>query len=283
MKKGISIWSFPQGMTINECIMLAKKAEFDSIELALNEKGELSLESTDDEITGYKEFAKSCGIEISSLATGLYWSYSLTSNDLEIREKAKHIVKKQLDFAAFLGVDTVLVVPGAVGVDFIPGCEIIEYDVAYERALEALTELAPYAEQKKVSIGIENVWNKFLLSPIEMRDFIDKIDSQYVGAYLDVGNIVYSGYPEHWIKILGNRIRKIHFKDYRRDVGTVSGFVDLLAGDVNYPAVMEQLKAIGYDGFVTAEMIPPVPFYKHHADQIIWNTSASMDRILGRK
>jgi hexulose-6-phosphate isomerase len=262
---------------------MAKKAGFDSIELALNETGELSLESSESEVAEYREMALKLGIKISSLATGLYWSYSLTSGDSLIKEKAIGIVKKQLDFADILGVDTILVVPGAVGVDFIPGCEIVEYDVAYDRALEAMKDLAIYAESKKVSIGIENVWNKFLLSPLEMRDFIDKVGSEYVGAYLDVGNVVYSGYPEHWIKILGKRIKKVHFKDYRSDVGSVSGFVDLLAGDVNYPKVMEQLKVIGYDGFVTAEMIPPVPFYKYYPDQIIWNTSASLDRILGRK
>src|SRR5659263_668632 len=92
----------------------------------------------------------------------------------------------------------------------------------------------------KNDIGLENVWNKFLLSPIEMRDFIDKIDSSYVGAYLDVGNVINTGYPEQWIRILGKRIKKVHFKDFRKSVGTLSGFVDLLAGDVDYPEVMKE-------------------------------------------
>lgn len=279
MKKSISIWSFPENMKIVDCIKMAKDAGFEGIELALNETGELSLESKQDEILSYKKAAEEIGIELSSLATGLYWSYSLTSNNPEIREKAKNIVKKQLDAAALLEVDTILVVPGAVGVDFIPDGEIVEYDVAYYRALDAMKELAPYAESKKVAIGIENVWNKFLLSPLEMRDFIDKVDSDYIGSYFDVGNVLYSGYPEHWIKILGKRIKKVHFKDYRREVGGLAGFVDLLSGDVNYPTVIKALKDIGYDSFVTAEMIPP---YKTYTDQIVYNTSASMDRILER-
>ncbi|NSW92232.1 MAG: sugar phosphate isomerase/epimerase [Firmicutes bacterium] len=279
MKKSISIWSFAEGMKIVDCMKMAKDAGFEGIELALNETGEMGLESSEEEILGYKKAAEEIGIELSSLATGLYWSYSLTSNNKEIREKAKNIVKKQLDTAVLLGVDTILVVPGAVGVDFIPGCEVIEYDVVYNRALEAIKELAPYAESKKVYIGIENVWNKFLLSPLEMRDFIDKIDSNYVGVYFDVGNVIYSGYPEHWIKILGKRIKKVHFKDYRRDVGSLAGFVDLLSGDVNYPAVVEELKKVGYNSFVTAEMIPP---YKNYPEQIIYNTSLAMDKILGR-
>jgi hexulose-6-phosphate isomerase len=94
-----------------------------------------------------------------------------------------------------------------------------------------------------------------------------------------VGNVVYSGYPEHWITILGKRIKKVHFKDFRKSVGTLDGFVDLLAGDVNFPAVMDAFSAVGYDDYVTAEMIPN---YTHYTNQIIYNTSKSMDQILGR-
>ena len=113
-----------------------------------------------------------------------------------------------------------------------------------------------------------------------MRDFIDKVGSPYVGSYFDVGNVLYSGYPQQWIKILGSRIKKVHFKDYRTAVGSLDGFVDLLAGDVDYVAVKNALDSIGYDSWVTAEMIPP---YKQYSDAIIYNTSNSMDRILGRK
>jgi len=161
-----------------------------------------------------------------------------------------------------------LVVPGAVNVAFEPGSEIVEYDVAYERALSALKELAPVAEELKVSIGVENVWNKFLLSPMEMRDFIDAVGSPYVGSYFDVGNVLFCGYPEHWVKILGSRIKKVHFKDYRRNVGSLDGFVDLLAGDVDYKSVKAALDKIGYDNWVTAEMLPP---YAQYPETIIYN------------
>jgi L-ribulose-5-phosphate 3-epimerase len=279
MKKGINIWSFPSNLKIKDCIALAKKAGFDSIELALNDKGDLSLESSIEEVNGYRSFADEIGIELSSLATGLYWGTSLTSDSEETRKRAEQILHKQIDFAAALGVDSILVVPGAVGVDFIPDFQIVPYDIVYDRALVVLKKFATYAEEKKISIGLENVWNKFLLSPIEMRDFIDKVNSPFVGAYLDVGNVILTGYPEQWIKILGNRIKKVHFKDFRRSVGTINGFVDLLAGDVDFKAVCEALDSIGYDGHVTAEMIPN---YGQYTDQIIYNTSDSMDRILGR-
>lgn len=279
MKKGINIWSFPSGMSIEESIELAKDAGFDGIELSLNESGPLSLESTEKEVRAIRRFADDTGIALSSLASGLYWDYPPTSERSDVRDKAIDIAKKQLEFAAVLGVDTILIVPGAVGVDFIPNAEVVPYDRAYDNALESFSKLAKVAEAVGVSIGIENVWNKFLLSPLEMRGFIDTIGSSHVGSYFDVGNVVYSGYPEHWISILNKRIKKVHFKDYRRQAGGLHGFVDLLAGDVNYPIVVKALEQIGYDDYVTAEMIPP---YTHHTTQIIYNTSAAMDAILGR-
>ncbi|WP_020620915.1 sugar phosphate isomerase/epimerase family protein [Paenibacillus daejeonensis] len=279
MKKGINIWSFGEGTTIKTAIATAKKAGYDGIELSLNETGELSLESTDSELAEIKARLEDAELELAGLATGLYWDYAMTSEDAAKRTKAVDVCKKQLESAAALGVDAILVIPGAVGVDFIPGSEVVDYDVAYDRALEAIGSLVPFAEQAGVAIAIENVWNKFLLSPLELRGFIDSHQSAYVGSYFDVGNTVQNGYPEQWIRILGDRIKKVHFKDYRRQAGGLHGFVDLLAGDVDYPAVMQALRGIGYDNYVTAEMIPP---YTHHSEQIIYNTSASMDAILGR-
>lgn len=279
MKKGISIWSFAEP-DIKKCFKLAKDAGFDGVEVALDENGPVSLTSTKEEMLELKAYAESLGLELYSVASGLYWSYNYTSEVEENREKAKSITRKQLEIASWLGCDTILVVPGAVNVAFEPGSEIVEYDVAYERALAALKELAPYAEELKVSIGVENVWNKFLLSPVEMADFIDKVGSDYVGSYFDVGNVLYIGYPEHWIKALGSRIKKVHFKDYRREAGGLCGFVDLLSGDVNWPAVMAQFEKVGYDGWVTAEMLPP---YTYYPETIIYNTSNAMDKILGRK
>lgn len=278
MKKGISIWSFAE-TDLRKCMELAKDAGFDGLELALDEHGPVSMDSTEEDIIKVKKMAEEVGIELYSVASGLYWTYNYTSANEENVKYAKEITKKQLQVAAWLGCDTILVVPGAVEVAFDPG-EIVEYDVAYERALSALRELAPVAEELKVSIGVENVWNRFLLSPMEMADFIDKVGSDYVGSYFDVGNVLFSGYPEHWIKILNKRIKKVHFKDYRRAAGDLYGFVDLLAGEVNWPGVMEQLKKIGYDGWVTAEMLPP---YTHYPETILYNTSNSMDKIIGRK
>ena len=279
MKKGINIWSFPQG-TIKESLTLAKKAGFEGVELALGGSGELSMQSTESEIKAVKKTADDLGLALYSLSCGLCWDYRLSDDDKAMREKAKDMIKKQLDTAKILGADTILVIPGVVNVEFSMPEKKVAYDVVYERALEGLNELKSYAESLQVNIALENVWNKFLLSPMEMRDFIDKIGSDYVGSYLDIGNTLYCGYPEDWVRILGNRIKKVHFKDYRMQAGGLHGFVDLLAGDVNYPEVVKALNEIGYEDWVSAEMIPN---YKYHTDAIIYNTSNAMDRILGRK
>lgn len=278
MKKGINIWSFGRELSAREYIELAKDAGYDGIEFGLAETGVVSLESSDDDIKEIKRIAEGEGIETPSLASGLYWDYPITSSDEETRKRSRSIVRRQLEIAAILGADTILVVPGLVGADFIPGSEVMEYDVAYDLSLEAFLDLKDDAEKIGVNIGLENVWNKFLLSPLEMRDFVDKIGSSHVGVYFDVGNVIYSGYPEHWIKILGDRIKKVHVKDFRTSVGNINGFVDLLSGDVNYPVVIEELKKIGYDDYLTAEMTP----YRDYPEQAIYATSVAMDKILDR-
>lgn len=276
MKKGISIWAFTES-SLEKCFVLAKKYGYDGVELALDETGNVNLNSTKEDMEKIKYLAEKYDLELFSVATGLYWSYSLTANDAAVREKAENIVRKQVDVASWLGCDTILVIPGMTA-GLTPGGEIVSYDVVYERALKAVKSLAPYAEECKVKIGLENVWNKFLLSPIEMRDFIDEVNSPCVGAYFDVGNVILNGYPEQWINILGNRIAKVHFKDFRRSIGTLDGFVDILSGDVDYPAVMKALENIGYDDWVTAEVFPQGKY----SESVLEVSSKAMDIILDR-
>ncbi|MBO5070205.1 MAG: sugar phosphate isomerase/epimerase, partial [Roseburia sp.] len=192
MKLGISDFAFPSGWALDKIFATAAEVGFDGVELGLTENGPVNLDSTKEDMQNIKNLADKYGIRLYSMASMLAWDYSLTSDSSEERERAKSNVKKQIELAHYLGCDTVLVVPGYVGVDFIPKCEVVAYDTVYARAAEWVNELKAYAEERKVSIGVENVWNKFLLSPLEMRDFIDKADSDYVGAYFDVGNVVYS-------------------------------------------------------------------------------------------
>lgn len=277
MKKGISIWSFT-GQPLETCFAMAKKYGYDGVEVALADTGEINLSSTKADMAAVRAAAERQGISLYSVASGLYWTYSLSSDQREEREKAKSIVTQQLKVAAWLGCDTILVIPGSVKCGFSDNAPIIPYDVVYDRALEAMHELAPVAEDLGVAIGMENVWNQFLLSPLEMRNLIDQIGSPAVGAYFDAGNVLAFGYPDQWVRILGSRIRKVHIKDFRTSAAGLSGFVDLLAGDVDFPAVMAALAEVGYDNWITAEM----GVYRHYPETILQNTSAAMDKILGR-
>ena len=276
LKKSISYWSFV-GKSAFEAMELAKDAGFDGIELTLDGAGDLTMDTTPSQLKALKDRAEQLGLALPSVASGLYWTYSFTSEDAEECKCAHDVAVKELECARTLGADTILLVPGSVAVEFVPERPVVPYDVAYDRALEEMKKLAPVAEELKVSIGIENVWNQMLLSPLELRDFIDKVGSPFVGSYFDVGNVMFSGYPEHWIRILGKRIRKVHLKDYRRSPGGLNCFVDILSGDVNWREVRRALDDIGYDGWVTGEMIPQ---YAQGSDQQIYNTSGAIGRIV---
>jgi L-ribulose-5-phosphate 3-epimerase len=283
MKKSISYWAFPGGLegtiSLRDCFLKAKELGFDAVEVAMNMEGEINLESSEDDIRKIVKTAEEIGVEISSLATGLFWEYNYANNDPAKAEMANKITVKMLETAKYLGVDTILVIPGCVDSFGNPNAEVISYEVVWERAVNALKKLAPVAEQLNVNIGVENVWNKFILSPVEANYFFDSIGSEYVGMYFDVGNILLYGYPEQWIRILGKRIKKVHLKDFKRACATIDGFCDLLEGDVNWPAVVQALKDVGYDSYVTAEMIPT---YRYYPETRLANTSRAMDKILGR-
>lgn len=279
MKKSISIWSFPPEWELEKKFAVAKEAGFSGFEVDLTEDGPLGMNSGAKDWQAVLDLAGKHGLELSGLATGLYWGANGASADGETRARAAAILNKQIEVAAGLGLDAILVVPAAVGVDFIPGAEVVPYDLALERAEALIRGGLPQAEKSGVTICVENVWNKFLLSPVEFRDFIDRFGSDRVAAYFDVGNSLATGYPEHWISILGKRIHRVHFKDYRCAIGSADGFCDLLSGDVNWPAVMAALESVGYRGWAAAEMIPPVPFYKYHPEVLIHNTARAMDAI----
>lgn len=281
--KGISYWSFPGGLDgskpVAEAFVEAKKAGFESVEVCLSDTGDVSLDTTEESAKAVIAAASDAGVRISSVACGLFWGKSLTATDPAIRAEAMDIAKKLIDVAAWLDAGAVLIIPGAVDVFFDLTAEVVDYSHVYDLATQAITELLPQAESAKIALGVENVWNKFLVGPLELKTFIDQFDSEWVGSYFDVGNAMLTGYPEQWIQMLGKRIKRVHFKDFRRNVGTIDGFVDLLSGDVDWPEVMKALREVGYDGFLTAEMIPT---YRHYPEVLISNTSRAMDAILGR-
>ena len=253
----------------------AKELGFDSIELCIASQGVLTHETSNDECGKLVSSAKEIGIEISSVASGESWTSSPTSNDSAVRDEMVDFTQKALQVTSWLGTDAYLLVPGAVNIFFLPDAEVISYDICYQRAKDFVGKLVATAEQTGVSICIENVWNKFLLSPLEMVDFIDSLGSDKVGSYFDVGNVLLTGYPDQWIKILGDRIKRVHIKDFKTSIGTAEGFVDLLEGDVDFEAVKKALADISYDGYVTAEILP----YQSGRPE---KTAEIMEKIFGK-
>jgi len=256
MKKGICIGSLPG--TTEERFRLAKDAGFDGIEI--------NTVDTDEESRKLKSIADSVGLEIPSVMNSAHWEFPLSSPDPEVRQKSVNGMMKSLASASIVGADTVLLVPAVVN-------EQVCYEDAYATSQKEIKELAKIAEERKVFIAIENVWNKFLLSPIEFSRYIDEIGSEYVAAYFDVGNILLYGYPQHWIRTLGSKIKKVHVKGFKV---RPMAFTYLLDSDVNWAEVMKALREVGYDGYITAEL----PTYRSFPDQMVYDTSAHLDRIL---
>jgi L-ribulose-5-phosphate 3-epimerase len=281
--KSINYWSFPGGLEgtqdVYEAMRLAKEHGFDAIELGIGDAGALHLGTTEEECRQIRARAEEMGLLTPSVASGLYWDRALGDCDPAKRERAKDDLEEMIRIAHWLGASTLLTIPGAVEVFFMPERPIYPYDEVLHYATEGLEAVLPTAEKYQVRLGIENVWNKFLLSPAEMAWFIDQFESAWIGAYVDVGNVLLYGYPEQWLRTLGKRVVGIHFKDFRKSVGTIAGFVDLLEGDVDWPEVMKAIEEIGYTGSIPAEMIPG---YTHHPMVRIANTSRAMDAILGR-
>ena len=261
MLKGINYWAFPakaDGSLLTGVEVLDRAVElgFDAVEFTVDPAGAITPETTQKEAEQLRKEAEKRNIMLRTLAAGLAWGASPSSPDHKVRTQAVENAKKQLRIASWLGCTTILYLPGMVSACFVPEFTPQPYDKVLQWAKESLHAIIPLAEELKIGIGIENVWNRFLLSPVEMAQFIDSFSSKYVGSYFDVGNVMLYGHPEHWIRILDKRIFAVHMKDFRVNVGNLDGFVDLLAGDVCFPEVMKAFKEVGYNSTFTAEYVP---------------------------
>jgi hexulose-6-phosphate isomerase len=222
---------------------MAREAGFAAIEI--NRPDAIPI----DDLLAAKE---ETGLQIAGVVCSTHWSKPLSHPDEKVRAEGFAGFEQAIQDAAALGASTVLLVPGVVNAE-------VRYDECWERSQEQIRRAIPIAEKAGVRIAIENVWNHFLLSPMEAARYIDGFESPVVGWFFDVGNIVNYGWPEQWIRILGRRIINLHLKEFsrkKRDAeGLWKGFsVELGEGDVNWAAVMKALDAIGYQGFATAEV-----------------------------
>lgn len=285
MKKSINLWAFPypDRMTLRECLQLAKDAGFDGIELNYDLESDLSPKAGTKEFQAIRKMADDIGIAISGLCSFLFWPYSLTSNSAEQRQRGLELATKMTHAAHDLGVENLLVVPGAVHIPWLKDHDPVPNDVCDRRAKEAVGKLLPVAEKLGVSLNIENIFfNGYLMTPGEMNDFVDSFKSDRVRVHFDTGNIMLFQFPEHWIRLLGKRIRNVHLKEFTKK-GTdhsLESFRPLLDGTTNWPAVMEAFDEVGYRGYLTFEYFHP---YAHYPEALIYQTSDSLDRMLGRK
>lgn len=214
---------------------LLKEAGFEGVELI--SPNELDL----DEVLAARD---KTGLVIHGVSGGRHWADPLSDPDPKVVERGMAAIRQEfLDCKAYGG-DTVLVVPAVVNPQ-------VSYREAYERSRENIRKLIPDAEASGVKIAVENVWNKLLLSPLEFARYVDEFESPWVGAYFDVGNIVEYGYPQDWIRELGDRILKIHVKEYAKPKRFS---YPLGEGEIDWPEVRQALIDVGYEGWITAEV-----------------------------
>jgi hexulose-6-phosphate isomerase len=285
MKKAINLWAFPYPgqWTLKECFQISKEAGFDAVELNFDLTGEFSAASSDSQIKDIGRLARQAGVAISGVCSFLFWPYPLTANDPEKRNKALELGNRMIEAAGLLETENLLVVAGAVYASWVEGFDPVPTDVCDRRAREAIRKMIPKAEKAGVYLNIENIFtNGFLFSPGEMNEFVDSFDSKWVRVHFDTGNIMEYQFPEHWVPMLGKRIKNVHFKEWdkRTREFSLQNFRPLLDGTTNWPAVIEELDKIGYHDYLTFEYFHP---FQHYPEALIYQTSDALDWMLGRK
>ena len=281
MIKGISYLSFENGLSNNESIDSAliqtQSNGFEALELSVSNEGVINTNLSESECSAIRQKIDDSGVFVDSIATGMSWGISPTSDDAEVRKNSIKLHQDAIRVASHLDCKALLFVPGVVKSPISP--EIVRYDRALDRLREAINQMLPIAEELDVDLCMENVWNGFFYSPIELRDFVDSFESDKLGVYLDIGNLIgYQQYPPHWIELLNSRIKRVQIKDFQENfdwTGSFS-FCDLGAGDVPWKETVSALKSIQYKSTIIAEMLP-------WDETILSRTSVAMDQIFDFK
>ena len=281
MIKGISYLSFENGLSNNESIDSAliqtQSNGFEALELSVSNEGVINTNLSESECGAIRQKINDSGVFVDSIATGMSWGISPTSDDAEVRKNSIKLHQDAIRVASYLDCKALLFVPGVVKSPISP--EIVRYDRALDRLREAINQMLPIAEELDVDLCMENVWNGFFYSPIELRDFVDSFESDKLGVYLDIGNLIgYQQHPPHWIELLNSRIKRVQIKDFQENfdwTGSFS-FCDLGAGDVPWKETVSALKSIQYKSTIIAEMLP-------WDETILSRTSVAMDQIFDFK
>ncbi len=238
IKKAVEYSMLPKALSVMDAFALAKSCGFEEIECPTTPEKSKAEEML--------AASKNTGVRIHSVMNQAHWSFPLSSADPAAVEKSLGGMRTSIANAKLWGADTVLLVPAVVNSE-------VSYAQAWERSQRQIRKLIPVAQEAKVVIGIEEVWNKFLLSPLEFARYIDSFESPWIKAYFDVGNVAISGYPQDWIRVLGKRIVKLHIKDFKFEKN-VASWVGLKEGTIDWHAVHASLEAIGYKGTATVEL-----------------------------
>ena len=238
IKKGILLDMLPANLSYLDRLKMAREIGFETLQ-APTEPDQRKAEEL-------KKAADAALVRIDSVMNMDHWKYPLSSSDPAVVEKSLAGMRTSMHNAKLWGSDVVLLVPAVLDPK-------TSYREAWSRSQEQIRKLLPLAEELKVVIAIEEVWNRFLLSPLEMAKYIDEFQSPRVKAWFDVGNVVLYGYPQDWIRTLDQRIVKVHLKDFKRHEDSYA-WVNLGEGDIDWPAVREAFAAIRYSGSATVEL-----------------------------
>jgi L-ribulose-5-phosphate 3-epimerase len=244
IRKAVLFGMLPKEMSVRDRFQLARDAGFEEVECYTTPD-----QREADEI---KKAAEATKLRIHSVMNSDHWKYPLSSADPAVVDKCRQGMETSLRNAHFWGADTVLLVPAVVNAE-------TTYQQAWTRSQEQIRRMIPLAKDLKVIIAVEEVWNKFLLSPLEFARYVDDFKSPWVKAYFDVGNVVLYGYPQDWIRTLGSRIVKLHFKDFKfaNDPTTkkrTADWVGLRDGEINWKEIYSALREIGFKGSATVEL-----------------------------
>jgi len=248
-----------------------KAAGFDGLQLRMRAAdAEVNLEMSQAEVRRIRRAARKLGLRLHSIMpqTGK----PLAAPTAAGRREAVEHLKRILELAKGFGCENILVHPGHIEAD-------TPYDAFYRWVVEGLKKLAPHARKAGIPLLLENVWNRFMYSPLEAKRILAEVGSRSVGIYLDLGNIIPFGYPEHWIRILGRRIGEVHIKDFRRRAMNAFGFVYPLMGDVDWHTVMRELQRVKYRGWLCAEYGP----YPQFPEKALRDIATSIDALLAIK
>lgn len=255
MKQALNAWTVDQSMDMEQTFAAVAKAGFCAIELNMDAPGAphgLSEKTTASDYAQIRRLSEVYRLPVCSIASSLWWGAPMGRP--ECWDAAQALLHNQIQAAMELGATGILIVPGGMN-------DTLSLDATRKNCIDFLRSQREYIEKSGIFVGVENVWNGFFLSPYDMASFIDEVDSPLVGAYLDVGNMLAFSTPEYWIEVLGERIGKVHVKDYKRNGGLNSGgnWVDITCGSADWKKIIPALRKAGYDGYLVGEVFKSDP------------------------